>query len=130
MTRIGAVTVPEPPRPGMFSKARIVGDQFFLSGMHAASPAGPVGGADTYAQAVEAFRRMRDLTEACGASVDDIVVLRIYVTDIAEKAAVGRARSEVFSGAFPCSTLVEVSALVEPGLTIEVEAQGFLPHAS
>ncbi|MED5803445.1 RidA family protein [Gordonia sp. Z-3] len=130
MTRIGHPAVAEPPRPDMFSNARIVGDQFFLSGMHAGSPDGVVGGADTYAQAVETFRRVRDLTEACGATVDDIVVLRIYLTDIADKSAVGRARSTVFSGDFPCSTLVEVSALVEPGLRVEVEAQGFLPTAA
>ncbi|ROZ98124.1 RidA family protein [Gordonia sp. OPL2] len=114
----------------MFSNARVVGDQFFLSGMHAGAPGGPVGGDDTHAQAVEAFRRVRLLTEACGASVDDIVVLRIYLTDIADKASVGRARSTVFSDDFPCSTLVEVAALVEPGLTVEVEAQGFLPKAA
>jgi len=114
----------------MFSNARVVGGQFFLSGMHAGGPDGPVGGDDTHAQAAETFRRVRALTEACGAGVDDIVVLRIYVTDIADKAVVGRARSALFSGDFPCSTLVEVSALVEPGLRVEVEAQGFLPKAA
>ncbi|WP_144066042.1 RidA family protein [Gordonia lacunae] len=130
MTRVGHPDVAEPPRPDMFSNARVVGEQFFLSGMHAGGPDGPVGGDDAHAQAVETFRRVRALTEACGATVDDIVVLRIYVTDIADKAAVGRARSAMFSGDFPCSTLVEVSALVEPGLSVEVEAQGFLPKAA
>ncbi|AZG47333.1 RidA family protein [Gordonia insulae] len=129
MTRVVEPTVAEPPRRDMFSNARIVGGQFFLSGMHAGGPSGPGAAADTHAQAVEAFRRMRALTEACGATVDDIVVLRIYLTDIDDRSAVGRARSAVFSGDFPCSTLVEVSALVEPGLTVEVEAQGFLPTA-
>ena len=129
-TVVSAASVPEPPRVGsrsgaaVFSNARVVGDQFFLSGMHAGGPDGIVGGADPYRQAVEAFRRVRVLTEACGATVDDIVVLRIYLTDIADKAAVGRARSEVFTGAAPCSTLVEVSGLVDPGLTVEIEAQG------
>ncbi|WP_410872954.1 RidA family protein [Nocardia sp. A7] len=124
MTRVAAQTVPEAPRPGMFSNARVHGDQFFLSGMHAGGPDGPVGGADAYAQAREAFRRVRALTEACGATVDDILVLRVYLTDIADRALVGRARSEVFAGDFPCSTLIEVSALVEPGLKVEIEAQG------
>lgn len=126
MTRVVAQTVPEAPRPGMFSNARVHGDQFFLSGMHAGGPGGPVGGADPYAQAQEVFRRIRALTEACGATVDDILVLRIYLTDIADRALVGRARSEVFAGDFPCSTLVEVSALVEPGLKVEIEAQGVI----
>lgn len=126
MTRVTAETVPDAPRPGMFSNARVHGDQFFLSGMHAGGPGGTVGGADAYRQAQEAFRRVRTLTEACGATVDDILVLRIYLTDIADRAAVGRARAEVFSGDFPCSTLVEVSALVEPGLKVEIEAQGII----
>jgi enamine deaminase RidA (YjgF/YER057c/UK114 family) len=114
----------------MFSNARVHGGHFFLSGMHAGGPDGPVGGADTYAQAVEAFRRVKELTEACGAAVDDILVLRVYLTDIADKSAVGRARAEVFRGDFPCSTLVQVSALVEPGLTVEIEAQGVIGSAT
>ena len=128
--RVGAESVSEPPRPGMFSNARVHGDQFFLSGMHAGSPDGPIGGADAYAQAREAFRRVRALTEACGAAVDDILVLRIYLTDMADKAAVGRARAEVFTGDLPCSTLVEVVALVDEGLKVEIEAQGVVGSAT
>jgi enamine deaminase RidA (YjgF/YER057c/UK114 family) len=114
----------------MFSNARVHGDHFFLSGMHAGAPEGPVGGDDTYAQAAETFRRVRELTEACGARVDDILVLRVYLTDINDKGAVGKARAEVFSGDFPCSTLVEVAALVDPGLKVEIEAQGIIGSAS
>lgn len=114
--------IPSPPRPNMFSNARVLQGHFFISGMHA-------GGSDaksTYEQSVEAFRRILVLTAECGASVDDIMVLRIYLVDIDEKGDVGRARAEVFSGDYPCSTLVEVSALVEPGLTVEIEAQGII----
>jgi enamine deaminase RidA (YjgF/YER057c/UK114 family) len=128
--RVGAQTVPEPPRPGMFSNARVHGSQFFLSGMHAGGPDGPVGGDDAYRQAKEVFRRIAVLTEACGAHVDDILFLRVYLTDVTDKAAVGRARSEVFSGDFPCSTLVGVAALAEEGLKVEIEAQGIIGSAS
>jgi enamine deaminase RidA (YjgF/YER057c/UK114 family) len=114
----------------MFSNARVHGDHFFLSGMHAGGPDGAVGGDDPYLQARETFRRVRELTEACGASVDDILVLRVYLTDVEDKVAVGRARSEVFSGDYPCSTLVGVSALVDPDLKVEVEAQGIIGSAS
>ena len=62
MTRVAAETVAEAPRPGMFSNARVHGDQFFLSGMHAGGPGGIVGGTDPYLQAHEAFRRVRALT--------------------------------------------------------------------
>ncbi|UUZ60291.1 hypothetical protein [Nocardioides sp. B-3] len=57
-------------------------------------------------------------------------MLRIYLTDIEEKAMVGRAGGEVFTGELPTSTLVEVSALVERGLTVEVEAQGIIGASS
>lgn len=114
----------------MFSNARVHDGHFFVSGMHAGGPDGPVGGDDVRAQAAEAFRRVKELTEACGAHVDDILVLRVYLTDMADKVVVGRARSAVFSGDFPCSTLVEVSGLVDPGLKVEIEAQGIIGSAS
>jgi len=114
----------------MFSNARMHGGHFFLSGMHAGGADGPVGGDDAHAQAREAFRRVKVLTEACGGRVDDILVLRVYLTDIADRAAVGRARAEVFTGDLPCSTLVEVSALVDEGLRVEIEAQGIIGSAS
>jgi enamine deaminase RidA (YjgF/YER057c/UK114 family) len=50
----------------------------------------------------------------------------VYLTDISEKGLVGRARSEAFSGDFPCSTRVEVSRLIEDDLTVEIEAQGII----
>ncbi len=128
--RISADSVPEAPRPGMFSNARVHGDHFFLSGMHAGGPEGPVGGDDAYLQAKETFRRIRALTEACGASIDDILVLRVYLTDIDDKSAVSRARAEVFSGDFPCSTLVQVAGLADPGVKVEIEAQGIRGSAS
>lgn len=124
MTAVSAATVPEPPRPGIFSNARVSGDHFFISGMHAGAADGVVGGDDAYLQAREAFRRVRALVEAIGASLDDVLSLRVYLTDIGDKIAVGRARAEVFTGTPPCSTLVEVAALVEPRLRVEVEAQG------
>ena len=129
MSSVKAATVPEPPREKMFSNARVQGQYFFLSGMHAGHNGSIVGGSDTYLQSRETFRRIKALTEACGGVVDDIITLRIYLTDISEKALVGKARSEIFSGDFPCSTLVEVSRLVEDGLTVEVEAQGIIGAA-
>ena len=113
----------------MFSNARLHGQHFFLSGMHAGGSGGMVGGSDTYLQSRETFRRIKELTEACGGTVDDIITLRIYLTDISDKALVGKARSEIFSGDFTCSTLVEVSRLVEDVLTVEIEEQGIIGAA-
>ena len=127
--RVGATRVPEPARPGMFSNAVVRDGRFWISGMHAGSPGGPIGGDDPEAQAREAFRRVIELVRACGAAASDVTALRLYLIDIADKAAVGRARSEFFSGDMPCSTLIQVCALVEPDLLVEVEAEGVVPRA-
>lgn len=131
MTAVTAPGVDEPPRPGMFSNARVVGDQIFVSGLHAGDGSGGIlGDGSTYDQARQAFTKIQRLVEAAGGVMDDIVVLRLYLTDIDEKAEVGRARAEFFTGDFPCSTLVEVSGLVDPRLTVEIEAQGVLGSAA
>jgi 2-iminobutanoate/2-iminopropanoate deaminase len=62
------------------------------------------------------------LLEAAGGHRHNITKTVVYVTNIADKDAVGRARREFFGAAFPCSTLVGVSALVFPELTVEIDA--------
>lgn len=131
MTAVHAPGVDEPRRPDMFSNARVVGTHIFISGLHAGDGAGGVlGDGSTYDQARQAFTKIRRLVEAAGGRMDDLLVLRLYLTDIDEKAEVGRARAEFFTGDFPCSTLVEVSGLVDPRLTVEIEAQGILGSSS
>ena len=84
-----------------------------------------VGGADLEQQARQAFANLRSVVEAAGATMADVVSLRIYIVDYRpEKAAsVGRAFRECFTGDVkPASTWVGVAALADPGLLIEVEA--------
>jgi 2-iminobutanoate/2-iminopropanoate deaminase len=68
------------------------------------------------------FAKIRHLIEAAGGSMADVVKVVIYVTDIKQRQKVWRARREVFSGNFPVSTLVEVAALAEPSVKVEIEA--------
>ncbi|AKM31459.1 translation initiation inhibitor [Pandoraea faecigallinarum] len=81
-----------------------------------------------YEQTLVVLGKIRALVEAGGGSLANIYKLVVYVTDIADKDEVGRARREFFAGvaagggAYPCSTLVEVSALVFPELRVEIEA--------
>ena len=84
-----------------------------------------VGGADLEQQARQAFTNLRSVVEAAGATLDDIVALRIYIVDYRpEKAvSVGRAFREFFTGDIkPASTWIGVAALADPGFLIEVEA--------
>lgn len=120
--KITTAQVPEPPA-GIFSNCLVVDRQVFLSGMTAGGPDGKaIGGNSMEAQAREVFARIRHLLEAAGATMADIVKLTVYVTDIGRRAEIGKVRAEVFPGDKPCSTLVEVKALVTPDLLIEIDA--------
>ena len=81
-------------------------------------------------QATIALGRIKALLEAAGATMDDVAKLTIYVTDISKRPEISEARQRFFTGDFPTSTLVEVSALADPGLLVEIEAIAIHPRAS
>ena len=115
------------PRPQTWSNAKVCGNQFFVSGITAHDGAGKVeGDGSIYDQSRRVFQKIHDLVEAAGGRMDDIIQMNIYVTDIKEREGVWKARSEFFSGDYPCSTLVQVSALAIPALKVEINVTGFL----
>src|SRR6516225_8742512 len=65
---------------------------------------------------------IRHLVEAAGGSMADVTKVTIFVTDISQREKVWQARREFFTGNFPTSTLVQVAALAEPSLKVEIEA--------
>jgi len=77
---------------------------------------------DEYAQAKAIFTKIRHLVEAAGGSMADILKVTIFVTDITQREKVWQARREFFTGNFPASTLVQVAALANPSLKVEIEA--------
>lgn len=130
LRRVTSPHVPE-PAPGTWSNCRVHGNQVFIAGMVAREPDGRVGGGDSmYGQAQRIFAKIKHLMEAAGGTMNDIVRVDIYVTDIKRREEVWKARREVFSGDFPVSTLVEVRALAAPELLVEVNAIGFLGAAA
>ncbi len=62
------------------------------------------------------------MVEAAGGAMADVVKVTIYVTNIKNNTKVWKARAEFFTGDFPASTLVEVSALAAPEILVEIEA--------
>lgn len=115
------------PRPQLWSNCKRVGDQVFISGMTAHDLAGQVpGDGSMYDQAKRTFEKIKHLIEAAGGTMNDIIQLNIFVTDITQREEVWRARAAFFTGDFPCSTLVEVSGLATPALLVEINALGFI----
>ena len=106
-----------------YSRAVRVGDRILVSGTTAAAEGGPVGGADAAAQTREALRRIQSAIEALGGRLADVVLTRIYVADIGRWEEVGRAHGEVFAEIRPVTSMVEVSALIDPQLLVEIEAE-------
>jgi enamine deaminase RidA (YjgF/YER057c/UK114 family) len=128
LKRIKSKEVAEPP-PGTFSQCLVAGDTIFVSGQHAGTDDGGVGGDGTMrSQAMLALGKIKALLEAAGATMADVAKLTVYVTDITGRAEISAARRAFFTGDFPCSTLVEITALAQPGLLVEIEAIAVHPR--
>ena len=124
--RIVSDQVGEPPA-GTWSNCLRIGNQVFIAGMTArGAEFDSIDGAGAYAQARIIFAKIKHLIEAAGGTMADIVKVNIFVTDIDRRFEVWRARREFFTGDFPVSTLVEVSALALPDMEVEVEAVAIL----
>jgi 2-iminobutanoate/2-iminopropanoate deaminase len=123
--RVSSPHVPEPP-PGTFSRAIRVGAQLFVAGMTASSPSGVEGGDSMYEQTGAVFRKIQHLVQAAGGTMNDIVKMTGYVTDIGKRDEYLRARRDFFTADPPASTLVEVTALAAPGLIVEVEVMAII----
>ena len=120
ITKISVTTVPE-PKGNIYSNCLKVGPQLILSGMIASEIDG-----DAYEQSVNCFNKIKELVESAGGRMEDVAKLNIYLTDMENRSAFGKARSEFFSGRMPCSTLVAITALAQPGALVEIEATAFL----
>ena len=124
--RIHSDQVGEPPAE-TWSNCLRVGNQVFIAGMTARSAEfDQIDGAGAYEQARVIFTKIKHLIEAAGGTMADVVKVNVFVTEIGQRQEVWRARREFFTGNFPVSTLVEVSALALPDMEVEVEAVAIL----
>lgn len=81
---------------------------------------------DAYAQTLRCFDIIARALADLGASVEHVVRTRLFVTDISRWQEYGRAHGEVFADHPPATTMVEVSALIDPAMLIEIEADAYL----
>lgn len=110
-----------------YSRAVRVGDHVYVSGTTATDDSGAiVGVGDAYAQARQCLANIGRALERAGARVEDVVRTRIFVTDITQWEAVGRAHGEAFGAIRPACTMVEVSKLIAPEILVEIEADAVI----
>jgi enamine deaminase RidA (YjgF/YER057c/UK114 family) len=110
-----------------YSRAVRVGNVVEVAGTTAVDEAGNlVGAGDAYEQARYSLVKIERALQAAGASLEDVVRTRLFVTDISRWEEVGRAHGEFFKTIKPASTMVEVQALIDPNLLVEIEATAII----
>ncbi len=98
------------------------GQLLYISGQVAWDVTGNiVGKGDVRAQARQTFQNLRRVLQAAGGELQDLMKITTYITKIEDFPAVAEARSEVFQGELPASTLIVVKSLFHPDFLIEVE---------
>ena len=114
--------LPDPSRTRAYSHGVRVGNLLFLAGQ-TGNDAQVQGGMGRFeAQTRRTFERMRIILEAAGASLDDLVTMTVFVTDIRYGDEFVRLRGEILKRDFPASALIGVSQLANPEALIEIQA--------
>src|SRR5271169_4107696 len=116
---------PSLPKPAGFSHVVEVsgGRTLYVSGLVASDPSGKVvGPGDLRAQTKQVFEKLKTVLADSGATIDDVVKVTIFVTDMTDRKAFREVRDSYFLKASPASTFVQVVSLVQPEFMIEMEA--------
>lgn len=113
-----------PPPPNTWSNIKVHSNgHFYVAGIIAE-------GDSMYEQAMKVFNSIKLIIEEAGGTMDDIMTMQIFVNNLNENTEVWRARSEFFTGDYPCSTLIEVSRVgspsVYPPMRIEINCSGYI----
>ena len=106
-----------------FSHAIKAGNTIYIAGQTATDEEGNIiGGGDIVAQTDRTYENIKRVLEAAGASITDIVMLKIYCRDLDGFTGTGEARKKHFGKHFPAATAVQIDRLLRPEALIEVEA--------
>ncbi len=109
-----------------YSRAVRVGSHVWVSGTTATDAKGRiVGKGDPYLQAKQAIANIERALAQAGGTLADVVRTRIYVLDIGQWEAIGRAHGEAFGAIRPATAMLQVSRLIDPDMLVEIEADAF-----
>jgi enamine deaminase RidA (YjgF/YER057c/UK114 family) len=110
-----------------YSRAVVAGPWVEVSGTAPPVVEGEIeGGDDPYAQTLACLRVIGTALERAGASFSDVVRTRMFVTDISRWEEYGRAHGDVFRDIRPATAMVEVGALIDPRMLVEIEATAYI----
>lgn len=126
MTRRISTGTPWEPVVG-YSRAVAAGDFVFVAGCTSVADGVLVYEGDAQAQTAQAIANVADALERLGVSLADVVRTRMFVTDISRWEEYGRAHGAAFGDILPATSMIEVKALVDPRMLIEVEADAYKP---
>ena len=104
-----------------YSRAVKVGNQLEVCGTVATDENGVVGKGDFYAQTKFIFQKIEKILNQAGFAMSDVVRTRMFVTDISHWEEIGKAHGEFFKDIRPATSMIEISALIEPDYLIEIE---------
>jgi enamine deaminase RidA (YjgF/YER057c/UK114 family) len=110
-----------------YSRVVRAGSHVWVAGCTAIMEDGVIAGpGDPYLQAQQTLRNLEDALAMVGARLDDVVRTRMFVTDISQWEAIARAHGEVFADIRPVTSMLEISALIDPRMLVEIEADAFM----
>ena len=109
-----------------YSRAVRIGNVIEVAGTTAMDGETLIGTGDPYAQTVFIFKKIEQALKEAGTNMTDVIRTRMYVTDISQWEEIGRAHGEFFKKIKPVSTMVEVKALINPDLLIEIEVSALV----